>query len=74
MTVVRVPRSFGARVISELNAVAMIAYVIECDGDSWVLRSFGRQGAMISGPTLESAKEPTFERVRQWAPCRIGAT
>ena len=26
---------------------------------------------MISGPTLESAKEQAFERVRQWAPGRI---
>ena len=32
---------------------------------------FGRQDALISGPTVESAKEQAFERVRQWAPCRI---
>ena len=44
---------------------------MERDGESWVLRLFGRQDAMISGPTLESAKEQAFERVRQWAPCRI---
>ena len=46
-------------------------YVIERDGDSWVLRLFGREDAMISGPTLESAKKQAFEYVRQWAPCRI---
>ena len=46
-------------------------YVIERDGESWVLRLFGRQDAMISGPTLKSAKEQAFELVRQWAPCRI---
>ena len=46
-------------------------YVIEPAGDSWVLGLFGRQDAMISGPTLESAKEQAFELVRQWAPCRI---
>ena len=31
----------------------MKSYVIERDRDSWVLRLFGRQEAMISGPTLE---------------------
>ena len=45
-------------------------YVIERDGESWVLRLFGRQEALISGPTLESAKEQAFERVRRWAPRR----
>jgi hypothetical protein len=46
-------------------------YLIERDCASWVLRKFGRQEVMVSGPTPESAKEQAFERVRQWAPCRI---
>jgi len=49
----------------------MKSYVIDRDGESWVLRIFGRQDALISGPTLESAKEQAFEFVRQGAPCRI---
>ncbi len=40
----------------------MNSYVIERYDASWVLRLFGRQDAMISGPTLESAKEQAFER------------
>ena len=32
---------------------------------------FGRQDALISGPTVESAKEQAFEYVRERAPCRI---
>ena len=47
------------------------ALLIERDGESWVLRMFGRQDTLISGPTIESAKEQAFESVRQWAPCRI---
>ena len=35
----------------------MNSCVIERDGESWVLRPFGRHDALISGPTLESAKE-----------------
>ena len=49
----------------------MTAYVIERDRESWFLSLFGRQDAMISGPTRESAKEQAFELVHQWAPCRI---
>ena len=47
------------------------SYIIERDGSSWVLRMFGRQDALISGPTVESAKEQAFEYVRERAPCRI---
>lgn len=43
----------------------MKSYVIERDGSSWVLRMFGRQDALISGPTVESAKEQAFEFVRE---------
>ena len=46
----------------------MTTYVIERDRESWVLRLLGRQEPMISGPTLESAKEQALERGRQWAP------
>ena len=49
----------------------MKSYVIERDHDSWVLRPFGRQDAMISGPTVESAKEQAFELLRPWSPCRM---
>ena len=35
----------------------MKTHVIEREGASWVLRLFGRQDAMISGPTVESAKK-----------------
>ena len=49
----------------------MNIYVIERAGGSWVLRPFGRHDAMISGPTLDSAKEQAFEYVREGAPCRI---
>ena len=38
----------------------MIPYVIDRDRESWVLRLFGRQDALISGPTIESAKEQAF--------------
>lgn len=51
----------------------MTTYIIEYYGESWVLRMFGRQDALISGPTVESAKEQAFEYVREWAPCRIRA-
>ena len=47
------------------------SYIIAADRESWVLRLFGQHDAMTSSPTLESAKEQAFERVRQWAPCRI---
>ena len=43
----------------------MKSYVIERDGEFWVLRMFGRQDALISGPTVESAKEQAFEYVRE---------
>ena len=49
----------------------MRSYVIERDDDSWVLRIFGGQDALISGPTVESAKEQAFEYARDWAPCRV---
>ena len=49
----------------------MNIYVIERAGGSWVLRPLGRHDAMISGPTLDSAKEQAFEYVRQRAPCQI---
>ena len=57
--------------IPAIESSTFKSYVIERDGGSWVLRLFGRQEAMISGPTLESAKEQAFEYVRQWAPCKI---
>ena len=49
----------------------MKSYIIERDGESWVLRLPGRQETLASGPTAGSIKEQAFERVRQWAPCRI---
>ena len=52
----------------------MNSYVIERVNDAWVLRLSGHVDAMISGPTVESAKEQAFEYVRLWAPGRIGAT
>ena len=42
----------------------MKSYGIDRDPDSWVLRLFGRQDAMISGPTLESAKEQLRATIR----------
>ena len=52
----------------------MRSYVIDRYGDSWVVRLFEPQDAMIVGPTAESAKEQAFERLRQWAPCRSRVT
>ena len=49
----------------------MKSYVIERDREYWVLRRSGRQETLASGPTAKSTKEQAFERVRQWAPCRI---
>ncbi len=49
----------------------MNSYVIERLNGAWVLRLSGHEDAMISGPTVESAKEQAFEYVREWAPCRI---
>ncbi len=49
----------------------MNSYVIERLNGAWVLRLSGHEDAMISGPTVESAKEQAFEYVRKWAPCRI---
>ena len=44
-------------------------YVIEPDGRRCVLRRFGRDKTLASGPDVASVREQAFGRLRGYAPC-----
>ncbi len=47
----------------------MTEYVIEPDGHLWVLRRFGRDKTLASGPDVASVREQAFGRLRGYSPC-----
>ena len=46
-----------------------VMYMIKNERGLWVLRRFGRNSTVASGPTLESIREQAFGRLRRFAPC-----
>ena len=49
----------------------MKSYLIERDGEAWVLRSFWSLDSMFTDKEFVAVREHAFDRLHGWAPCKL---